>query len=93
MTNIYGKAGGYLPHNAMAGIGIQTGFAADFDFIRLTGDIEKIFYTDKDADLWRYQASAGITLTHDWGLEASFLFEDSRHADVHEGRLGLVYHF
>lgn len=41
MTNIYGKAGGYLPHNAMAGIGIQTGFAADFDFIRLTGDIEK----------------------------------------------------
>lgn len=93
MTNIYGKAGGYLPHNAMAGIGIQTGFAADFDFIRLTGDIEKIFYTDKAADLWRYQASAGITLTHDWGLEASFLFEDSRHADVHEGRLGLVYHF
>ncbi|MGN1078974.1 MAG: DUF4105 domain-containing protein [Alphaproteobacteria bacterium] len=93
MTNIYGKAGGYLPHNTMAGAGVQAGFAADFDFIRLTGDIEKIFYTDKAADIWRYQASAGITLTHDWGLEASFIFEDSRHTDVHEGRLGLVYHF
>ena len=93
MTNIYGKAGGYLPHNAMAGAGVQAGFAADFDFIRLTGDIEKIFYTNKAADIWRYQASAGITLTHDWGLEASFIFEDSRHTDVHEGRLGLVYHF
>lgn len=93
MTNIYGKAGGYLPHNAMAGAGVQAGFAADFDFIRLTGDVEKIFYTNKAADIWRYQASAGITLTHDWGLEASFIFEDSRHTDVHEGRLGLVYHF
>lgn len=93
MTNIYGKAGGYLPHNAMAGAGVQTGFAADFDFVRLTGDIEKIFYTNKAADVWRYQASAGVTLTRGWGLEASFVFEDSRYTDVHEGRLGLVYHF
>ncbi len=94
MTNIYGKAGGYLPHNAMAGVGVQTGFAADFGLLRLTGEIEKIFYTEKNADIWRYHTSAGITLTRNWGLEASFTFEDSlRRSDVHEGRLGLIYHF
>lgn len=93
MTNIYGKAGGYLPHNAMAGIGAQIGFATDFDFIRLTGDIEKIFYTNKAADIWRYQVSTGVTLTRSLGIEASFTFEDSRRADTHEGRLGLIYHF
>ena len=93
MTNIYGKAGGYLPHNAMVGVGLQTGFAADFGLIRLTGEIEKIFYTNKAADLWRYQASTGITLTRNWGIEASFLFEDSRYTDIHEARLGLIYHF
>lgn len=93
MTNLYGKASGYLPDNAMAGAGFQAGFAADFGTVRLTGDIEKIFYTDTAANIWRYQASTGVSLTRDWGLEASFLFEDSRYKDTHEGRIGLIYHF
>lgn len=94
MTNLHGKAGGYLEHNSLAGVGIQAGFAADFGKIRLTGDAERIYYSNRAADLWRYQAAAGISLTRDWGLESSFLFEDSPHySDVHEYRLGVVRHF
>ena len=94
MTNLHGKAGGYLEHNSLAGVGVQAGFAADFGKIRLTGDAERIYYSNRAADLWRYQAAAGISLTRDWGLEASFLFEDSPHySDVHEYRLGVVRHF
>lgn len=87
------KAGGYLPHNSMIGGGFQAGFASDFKHVRITADAEKIFYTNKDADVWRYQTSASISLGRDWALEASFLFEDTKKSDTHEGRLGLLMHF
>ena len=87
------KAGGYLPHNSMIGGGAQVGFAADFKYARITADAEKIFYTNKDANAWRYQAAASVSLKHNWSLEASFLFEDTKHVDTHEGRLGILVHF
>lgn len=94
MANLYGKAGGYLSHNSMAGVGVQAGFAADLGVMRLTGDIERIFYTNNNADIWRYQAAAGVTLTKRWGAEAGYVFEDSRlYSDSHEVRAGLVRHF
>lgn len=94
MTNLYGKAGGYLDRGSLAGVGVQAGFAADFGKARLTGDAERIYYSDRSADLWRYQAAAGVSLTRDWGLEASFLFEDSpRYRDAREYRFGVVRHF
>ena len=94
MANLYGKAGGYLSHNSMAGVGVQAGFAADLGVMRLTGDIERIFYTNNNADIWRYQAAAGVTLTKHWGAEAGYVFEDSRlYSDSHEVRAGLVCHF
>ncbi|MBR1778655.1 MAG: DUF4105 domain-containing protein [Alphaproteobacteria bacterium] len=93
LVNTHLKAGGYLPHNAMIGGGFQLGTAADFKKVRLTADAEKIFYTNKDADTWRYQAAASVSLRHNWTMEASFLFEDTKHADIHEGRLGLIMHF
>ena len=87
------KAGGYLPHDAMVGGGFQLGVAADFKAVRLTADAERIFYTNKDATAWRYQTAASVSLKHNWSLEASFLFEDTKRADTHEGRVGLVMHF
>ena len=93
MTNLYAKAGGYLPHNAMAGISAQIGFASDFDKFRLTGDVEKIFYTEKQADIWRFQSSLGLSLIHNLSLEASYVFEQGKNFNIHEGRLGLLYHF
>ncbi|MBO4520900.1 MAG: DUF4105 domain-containing protein [Alphaproteobacteria bacterium] len=93
LVNSYVKAGGYLPHNAMVGSGMQVGLAADFKYARLTADAEKIFYTNKKADVWRYQTAASVSLSRNWAIEASFLFEDTKYADIHEGRLGLLMHF
>ena len=87
------KAGGYLPNNSMAGGGFQAGLAADFKYVRITANAEKIFYTNKDADAWRYETAASVSLEKNWTVEASFLFENTKYADTHEGRLGLVWHF
>lgn len=87
------KAGGYLPHNAMLGGGFQLGLAMDFQHFRMTAEAERIFYTNKDANTWRYQTAASVSLTKNWNVEASFLFEDTRRHDTHEGRLGLLFHF
>ena len=88
------KSGGYLPHNVMAGGGAQIGLAADFKSVRLIAEAGKIFYTNKDANCWKYQTAASVSLTKEWALEASYLFEDTKkHADTHEGRLGIVRHF
>lgn len=92
-SNLYGKAGGYLPHNGMAGISGQAGFAADLGRVRLTGDAERIFYTDNDADIWRYQAQASVSLTKDLTLNSGYVFEDSRFHDIHEFKVGIQVHF
>ena len=87
------KAGGYLPHNSMVGGGPVVGLAADFKHVRLTAEAERIFYTNNDADTWLYRTSASVSLTKDWDIEASFVFEDNKFKDSHEGRLGLLVHF
>lgn len=87
------KAGDRMPHKSMIGGGFKTGAAADFKYVRLTADAERIFYTNKEATAWRYETSASISLTKNWAAEASFLFEDSKHTDIHEGRFGVVFHF
>ncbi|MBR4127314.1 MAG: DUF4105 domain-containing protein [Alphaproteobacteria bacterium] len=87
------KAGGYLPHNAMIGGGVQVGMAADFKQVRLNADIEKIFYSNNDADMWKYNAAASFSLKKNLSLEASFSFEDTKFNDIHEGRIGFLMHF
>ena len=87
------KAGGYLPHNAMIGGGVVVGMAADFNSVRMTADAERIFYTNNDADGWRYQTTAAFTVKKNWDIEVSFAFEDNKFNDSHEGRLGLLIHF
>ena len=82
-----------MPHNSMIGGGVKAGLAADFKTVRLTADAEKIFYTNKEASVWRYEAAASVSLTKNCAVESSVLFEDAKHADIHEGRVGIIFHF
>ncbi len=92
-ANLHGKAGGSLPHNSLGGAGLQAGINSSFDKVRLSADVERILYTDSDADTTRYGAEASFSLSRNLTFSIRWTFEDNRRNDVHEGRAGFQYFF
>ena len=66
---------------------------ASFDKIRLSADVERIFYTDRAADTTRYGAEASFSVSRNLTFNIRWTFEDNRRNDVHEGRAGFQYFF
>lgn len=93
LTTLHAKAGGYLEHNSLVGAGIKLGIVTDFDKVRLTADVEKIFYSTPDATTVHYKTEAAFSLMKNVSLISSYLYEDNKKNNIHEWKVGIQVHF
>ena len=68
--------GGFLPHNAYAGISCSGGSYINFRYFKLLAEVEKTYASVKMAENLTYRAEANIPLTTNWGLAAEYRYVD-----------------
>ena len=68
--------GGFLPHNAYAGIAYGGGSYINFRYFKMLAEVEKNYASVKMAENLTYRAEVNIPLATNWGLAAEYRYVD-----------------
>ena len=86
--------GGFLPHNAYAGLSISGGLFLHFRDFKLLAEAEQMFGSTWFANKKTYKLEANIPLSTNWGLAAEYRFDDySKGHDEEEFMASIRYYF
>lgn len=91
---VEGAYGGFLPHNAYAGISFAGGAFLHFRDFKLLAEAKQMFGTTWFANTKTYRLEANIPLSTNWGLSGEYKFEDnSKGIDSEEFMTSVRFYF
>ena len=74
---VEGAYGGFLPHNAYAGLSLSGGAFIHFRDFKFLAEARQMFGTTWFANQKTYKIEANVPLSTNWGLSAEYKFEDN----------------